>query len=284
MAEFVMKVPDWARALVAAVLCLGLFFSDLITTVEMNEAQLYPVAMLPLYRIRSKLLLWAVALLAMVLAVLGFVLDPPPDMTGRATNRVLAVVVIFATAIAMSKLAEFERKLLIEAMTDPLTGLLNRRHFIELSTREETRSRRHGLAFSVLMLDIDHFKRINDTYGHPVGDQAIKALARLCGQGLRPHDILARYGGEEFVLTLPQTEQEGAQVVAERIRQMVEQHELTTEQGAIRFTVSIGVSTYRKGKNFEQVVERADQALYRAKQDGRNRVIGLPLENGLAHA
>jgi diguanylate cyclase (GGDEF)-like protein len=284
MIETWMKLPDSARAAVALVLCAGLFTSDLVTAVEMNESQLYPVAMMPLYRVRSKQLLWGVALLAACLTVLGYALAPPEDIWDGVTNRGFSIVVIVVTAIAMNKLAEYEHRLLIESMTDPLTGLLNRRYFTELSRKEETRSRRHGLAFSVLMLDIDHFKKINDTYGHPIGDLAIKALAEICAKALRPHDILARYGGEEFVLTLPHTEPEGAQIVAERIRAMVEALELATEQGAVRFTVSVGLSTYQKGHGLEQVVERADQALYRAKQGGRNRVVALPFDNGLALA
>src|SRR5262249_39103217 len=126
--------------------------------------------------------------------------------------------------------------------------------------------------FSVLMLDIDHFKKINDTYGHPVGDLAIKALADVCSKALRPHDILARYGGEEFVLTLPHTPAEGARTVAERIREAVEKVEVPSDQGKVRFTVSVGVSTYATGEPFDQIVERADKALYASKQGGRNRV------------
>jgi diguanylate cyclase (GGDEF)-like protein len=122
------------------------------------------------------------------------------------------------------------------------------------------------------MLDIDHFKKINDTYGHPVGDLAIKALAEVCSNALRPHDILARYGGEEFVLTLPHTPADGARTVAERIREQVQKLEVPSDQGMVRFTVSIGVSTYASGEAFDQIVERADKALYVSKQSGRNRV------------
>jgi diguanylate cyclase (GGDEF)-like protein len=170
----------------------------------------------------------------------------------------------------------------MESITDPLTGLLNRRRFTELANREVTRSRRHRLVFSVLMLDIDHFKRINDTYGHPVGDLAIKAVAEVCTQALRPHDLLARYGGEEFVLTLPQTESEGAHTVAERIRAKTETLTVPSEHGPVRFTVSIGISTYQSGQPLECVVARADEALYEAKQSGRNRVVILPLDPALA--
>jgi diguanylate cyclase (GGDEF)-like protein len=277
-----MKIPDPGRAAIAVLLCVGLFVSDLATPVEMNEAQLYPVALLPLYRVRSKLLLWIAATAAAGLAGLGYVLDPPPDFWDGATNRMFSIIVVLVTALAMTKLAEYEHRLLMESITDPLTGLLNRRRFTELSTREVTRSRRHQLVFSVLMIDIDHFKRINDTYGHPVGDLAIKALAEVCTNALRPHDLLARFGGEEFVLTLPQTESDGAHIVAERIRATTEAIEVPTDQGTVRFTVSIGISTYLTGLPFERIVERADEALYKAKQSGRNRVVILPVDDATA--
>jgi diguanylate cyclase (GGDEF)-like protein len=284
MLELWLKVPAAGRAGVAALACLGLFVSDTITSVEMNESQLYPIALMLLYRVRSRRLIAALTAFAVFLAVAGYLIDPPADIMDGVTNRVFSIVTIVAVAFGMVKLTEHEHRLLIESITDPLTGLLNRRHFMALSNREETRSRRHGLVFSVLMIDIDHFKKVNDTYGHPIGDLVIKALADVCNKALRPHDILARFGGEEFVLTLPQTERDGAVVVAERIRQMVEQNEVATDQGPVRFTVSIGVSTYLRGKAFDQVMGHADQALYRAKEGGRNRVVDLSPNGDLAPA
>ena len=284
MLELWLKVPAAGRAAVAALACLSLFISDTITSVEMNESQLYPIALMLLYRVRSRWLLGSLTAFAVFLAVAGYLIDPPADIMDGVTNRAFSVITIVAVALGMVKLASHEHRLLMESITDPLTGLLNRRQFMALSNREETRARRHDLVFAVLMLDIDHFKKINDTYGHPIGDLAIKALADVCNRALRPHDILARYGGEEFVLTLPQTDREGALVVAERIREAVEQNEVATDQGPVRFTVSIGVSMYRRGKPFDQVMEHADQALYRAKQGGRNRVVDLPLNGNLAPA
>jgi diguanylate cyclase (GGDEF)-like protein len=279
-----LKIPEWVRAAFASALCLGLFMSDLVTSVEMNESQLFPVAMMTLYRIRTKLILWLVGGLAIALTIAGYGLSPPADIWDGVTNRVFSVAVILITMVGMTKLAEYEHRLLIESMTDPLTGLLNRRYFNELSGKEVTRARRHGLAFAVLMIDIDHFKRINDTFGHPVGDLAIKAVADACNNSLRPHDLLARYGGEEFVLTLPHSDEAGARVVAERIRQLVETIEIATESGPLRFTVSVGVSIYQDGLALEQVVGRADEALYKAKQGGRNRVVSLPFEPGMVPA
>jgi diguanylate cyclase (GGDEF)-like protein len=263
---------DITRIGAAVAFCCALAASDLITSVEMNEAQLYPVALILLYRIQRRWALPLVTVLALVLTFLGYVLDPPADIWDGITNRVFSAIVIVGTALCLAKLTQYERRLLLQSMTDPLTGLLNRRSFMDLSGKEETRARRHGNPFSVLMLDIDHFKKINDTYGHPVGDLAIKALADVCSKALRPHDILARYGGEEFVLTLPHTPADGARIVAERIREAVEKVEVPSEQGTVRFTVSVGVSTYASGEAFDHIVERADKALYVSKQGGRNRV------------
>jgi diguanylate cyclase (GGDEF)-like protein len=280
MVEAWLKLPEWVRVSVACLVCFGLFTSDMFS-INMNESQLYPLAMLPLYRIRTRALLWIICGLAIVLTVAGYFIAPPPDIWNGLANRAFSLVVIGVTVLGMGKLADYEHKLLIESMTDPLTGLLNRRYFTTLSQREVARSLRHGLRFSVLMLDIDHFKRINDNFGHPVGDLAIKALAEICNQALRPHDILARYGGEEFVLTLPHTDEAGARVVAERIRKAVEQLELASASGPVRFTVSIGLSIYKKDLSLEHILERADQALYKAKQAGRNRIVSLPFETDL---
>jgi diguanylate cyclase (GGDEF)-like protein len=273
-----LRLSDDRRAALVVALCLALFAADLVTSAALNESQLYAVALLPLYRLRDKSLLWAIVGLAIVLSVLGYLLDPLPNPWDGAANRVFSVLVILMVAIGMTIVAKSEHRLRWEAMTDPLTGLLNRRRFLELSNREEDRSRRYDLPFSVLMVDIDHFKRINDGHGHPVGDRVIQALADICTKALRPHDILARFGGEEFVLTLPQTPADGAYIVAERIRRMVEVCAVETDNASVGFTVSIGMSSYEKGQRFDQVVARADQALYEAKHGGRNRVVGLPPE------
>jgi diguanylate cyclase (GGDEF)-like protein len=264
--------PDWLRAAVVLMLCGSLFFSDVHTAVDLNEAQLYPGALLLLYRPRDKRLPWLVAGAAIALAIVGYLMAPSADIWDGVTNRAFSILMILVTAYGLGRLAQNEQRLLLAAMVDPLTGVLNRRRFTELSKIEEGRSRRHGLPFAVLMIDIDHFKRINDGFGHPVGDQAIRALAETCARSLRPHDLLARFGGEEFVLTLPQTDLEGAAVVAERVRQAVEQLALPSEAGTVRFTISIGIATYRSGRLLEEIIESADQALYRAKEAGRNRV------------
>jgi len=156
--------------------------------------------------------------------------------------------------------------------TDALTGLYNRRHFFELAQAEFERARRHHLALSVLMIDIDHFKHINDSCGHLTGDQTLQAVARLCQQMLREHDVLGRYGGEEFAVLLPETRLDGALDSAERLRTHV--HQVRHELACLPFapTISVGVANLSEDTpSLETLLDRADQALYRAKQGGRNR-------------
>jgi diguanylate cyclase (GGDEF)-like protein len=163
------------------------------------------------------------------------------------------------------------------ALIDPLTGVFNRRSFFEFSEKEAARARRGGSMLAVLMADIDHFKRINDNHGHPAGDAVIKELAEVCGRTLRPSDILARYGGEEFVVSLPDTDEQQALIVAERLRAAVEAAAVISEKGPIQFTVSIGVAGCPGHSSLHEAIARADQALYRAKRGGRKRVeIGPP--------
>jgi diguanylate cyclase (GGDEF)-like protein len=175
-------------------------------------------------------------------------------------------------AVALIWLSAHERRLRREALIDPLTGVFNRRSFMEFSVREEARANRGGNTFAVLMVDIDHFKRVNDTYGHPAGDTVIRELAAVASRTLRPSDILARYGGEEFVVSLPDTNQEQAQIVAERLRHAIEATAVIGDAGAIRFTISIGVAICSHDTPLKDAIVRADQALYAAKRNGRNRV------------
>ena len=161
------------------------------------------------------------------------------------------------------------------ATTDPLTGAFNRRHFLELASKEVARMRRYRHAMSCLMMDIDHFKRVNDTYGHDVGDRAIIATAHMTKQALRTEDVYGRIGGEEFAAMLPMTRLDKAEQVAERLRLAIAGIRVPlgpTEQ--LSFTVSIGlVEVAPDRETFEQAMKRADLALYQAKHEGRNRVV-----------
>ncbi len=161
------------------------------------------------------------------------------------------------------------------ANTDPLTELSNRRHFTTLLEREIKRSRRNGNPLSLLLLDLDHFKTVNDRFGHNCGDMALKAFADTSRDILRDIDVIGRLGGEEFCIFLPDTDREGAYILAERMRQGIENIDLVSEKNEpIKLTVSIGVAMLDNvmGDRIEDILQRADKALYRAKHEGRNRV------------
>lgn len=169
-----------------------------------------------------------------------------------------------------------------EALTDALTGLANRKQF-EIRLLEETRSaERTSEALCLLMADIDHFKTFNDSYGHRIGDEVLKIVARTLKDGVKGQDLAARYGGEEFAILLPRTGLKGATAVAEQIRSRLARRTITNRRNGASYgtvTVSIGVAQYRVGETLDHFVQRADQALYRAKNEGRNRVSvdGLPV-------
>ncbi|MGE4291110.1 MAG: diguanylate cyclase [Desulfovibrio sp.] len=166
-----------------------------------------------------------------------------------------------------------EQELRILACTDYLTGLHNRRHFLELAERELKRRKRLGGHCALLLIDLDHFKDVNDQLGHSAGDSVLKTFARRCCGVLREVDIFGRLGGEEFAVLLPGTDREGARVVANRIREHMGGSETRTTEGNITVTVSIGVvSTEQPVADVEDLIARADKALYRAKRQGRDRV------------
>jgi len=159
------------------------------------------------------------------------------------------------------------------AITDSLTQTLNRRHFFELAEREVARFRRSGRPLCAILIDADHFKRINDTHGHLVGDQVLKELARRCKGGIRGEDLLGRFGGEEFVILLPDTPFKiAAANVAERLREAMADAPIQTDRGPVPLTISLGVAAAQEGETLASLIERADIALYRAKQKGRDRV------------
>ena len=166
--------------------------------------------------------------------------------------------------------AELER----QATTDPLTGTFNRRQLIHLAEIELGRAHRYQHPTSAIMLDVDHFKKINDTYGHAAGDKVLVELAQLLTQKARNSDLVTRYGGEEFMLVLPETSITDAEDIAERIRRTVADTPFIVEGQTIRFTVSLGVvSSESVGQDFESLLKETDRLLYQAKQSGRNRVI-----------
>ncbi|WP_157314432.1 diguanylate cyclase [Chitinibacter sp. GC72] len=174
----------------------------------------------------------------------------------------------------INKNTELIAQLEVVARTDPLTGLLNRRALYERARQEGDRAKRKCTPLSLIALDIDHFKKINDSYGHECGDQALVQLARWCAQALRSSDLMARTGGEEFIILLPDTDLEHALAIAERIRALVQNSKVVVEEGERHFsyTISQGVALVGAAESVQDAMIRADRALYRAKSEGRNRV------------
>ncbi|MGE8131910.1 diguanylate cyclase, partial [Methylobacterium sp. NPDC080182] len=159
------------------------------------------------------------------------------------------------------------------ADTDALTGLLNRRAFVPLATDAMSYFRRYKRAICILMIDIDHFKRVNDLYGHAAGDEVIRQVGRIINEAVRTTDKVARFGGEEFVVLLRETDLKGAAVFADRIRQTVASTVFEPEGQCLRATISIGMAEAElTDGDVDHTIERADRALYAAKSDGRNCV------------
>ncbi|HYG85143.1 MAG TPA: diguanylate cyclase [Azospirillum sp.] len=160
------------------------------------------------------------------------------------------------------------------ASKDPLTGIFNRRSFMELARQQLARSHRFNEPMSVVVLDVDHFKKINDSYGHATGDDALRMVAGACSTILREYDILGRLGGEEFVVVLPGATPDESRVVAERLRRHIARMPVPGPEGRFYMTASIGIAGIEEpGDTLEKAIHRSDLALYRAKRDGRNRVV-----------
>lgn len=161
--------------------------------------------------------------------------------------------------------------------TDPLTQLFNRRYMMEVLDREIQRTARKGSPISILIMDIDHFKKVNDTYGHQFGDVVLVKIANIIKNHLRTYDVAARYGGEEFVAILPETPLMEAMAVAERIRIATQQTTFPNKLQSLKVTISIGAATFTIPEldSVDDLIRIADEALYRAKSEGRNRVLTL---------
>lgn len=177
---------------------------------------------------------------------------------------------LYTTFKDMTETKQKEEELFTQASTDPLTGLFNRRQFELMANAQVSLAKRHKTSYCILMLDIDHFKKVNDTYGHDAGDEVLKYIALVLKTSLRESDILARYGGEEFILFLPHTSPTEGWHVAERLRTSVEQSNIFANEKTLNVTISLGLSNSLDG-NLPLVIKEADTALYESKTTGRNK-------------
>ena len=255
------------------------------------------------FRLRRREYLW---LTSLVLVGYGFVVlrdayrqEPAEPLPLEALHFVVLTVTLVWLAFFGSyvgrlretvsrrnaELAQALRQNRELAIHDDLTGAYNRRHIIEVLQREEQRAERTGRSFCICLMDLDHFKEINDRFGHLSGDDVLKQFAARVAGEIRTLDRMGRdavepgetgtfgrYGGEEFLLVMPETPMEGALACAERIRQRIADAEFRTEGGTLHMTVSCGLTAYRQGEDMRAMLARADQALYLAKELGRNRV------------
>ncbi|HEY1068532.1 MAG TPA: diguanylate cyclase [Pirellulales bacterium] len=171
------------------------------------------------------------------------------------------------------RIVELHQRLLLQASRDSLTGVYNRKTIVEMLERELARGRRDGRPVSVVMADVDHFKHLNDTFGHLGGDAALREICQRMSQSMRPSDLIGRYGGEEFLIVLPACDREGARTAAERLRRVVWESEIPVGENLAPVTLSLGAaSSINVSFDANALLRAADDALYRAKHSGRNRV------------
>lgn len=238
-------------------------------------------ALVAVYAIGGTMLsVWAVVpeTTALRMTVLGLMLLLP-SVSGLFTAYRFEAVRRREFAALERAQAELEQRRILEqelqrqASTDPLTGACNRREYERLFEQEARRARRHGRPLAVCVLDLDHFKHVNDTYGHNAGDAALVLTAEICRAGMRDSDILGRLGGEEFVLILPETTAADAASVAERLRAQLERTDVVACQQRFRLTGTFGVTALsERDQGISDLVLRADEALYEGKRAGRNQV------------
>jgi diguanylate cyclase (GGDEF)-like protein/PAS domain S-box-containing protein len=189
-------------------------------------------------------------------------------------NQHKKIVGIMGVSTDISELHTLQSELKVQASTDSLTGLYNRRFFFDLARKTFSESKRHNKPLSIIMFDIDLFKKINDKYGHPIGDIIIQFIANQARSLLREEDIIARVGGEEFTILLPNTTIESANLIAEKIRLHIDLQHVTGKWiGMVEPKISLGVSSYTdEDSEFDEMYTRSDKALYKAKYSGRNKV------------
>jgi diguanylate cyclase (GGDEF)-like protein len=245
-----------------------------------------------LSRLVLRLGIWrSTALLTLVVAVMSVLIAQAViSVLGRGDRLIAAASATLCSLLLTPVVGAFvlrlvfelehtRKKLTVLATHDDLTGTYNRRHFMSVVQREWDRARRYKTDAALLLIDADHFKRVNDTHGHLCGDQLLREIARASAKSLRQPDVLARFGGEELIVFLPHTDSLGALDVAERIREQVQGLSLAWHGVAVNTTVSIGMAPLRPElPTLDWMIHEADTALYAAKAAGRNCVRTLPFE------
>ncbi|MEP3590480.1 MAG: diguanylate cyclase [Marinobacter sp.] len=201
-------------------------------------------------------------------------ISPLTNSTGKVDKVCLLIYDVTEFASSKRALERANEQLAKLSMTDRLTGLLNRGTWENLVDAEFERYGRYGQTTTLVMFDIDHFKSVNDTYGHLAGDDVIRHTAQVTRDSIRQSDSAGRYGGEEFGLILPETDAENARILCERIRETIAQSTVNTTAGDIQYTISMGIAQLGgEPENYMQWMQEADKALYRAKEGGRNKVV-----------
>ena len=252
--------------------------------------QYYLVPLVPFVMFNERLR-GTFALVVSVVVLIAFVMlyeFAPAPLLDPSINHALSVTNIVIPFVALALISfhfrnasiAVERQVAEMAVTDPLTGLFNRRHMNQRLREEESRAARTSAPFSVIIVDIDHFKRINDTSGHDAGDRVLRDLAQLLRDMVRTQDIVARWGGEEFLVVLPQTPLTGALEVAERLRLAAEATLARELDGIDAVTLTLGAAEY--AGSVPESLKLADVALYQGKAAGRNRVVAAPRASALA--
>jgi diguanylate cyclase (GGDEF)-like protein len=182
-----------------------------------------------------------------------------------------------------TELAEALARIQDLAMRDELTGLFNRRHMLELLNNEKHRSIRAERSFCIALIDVDHFKAVNDTHGHGVGDEVLSSVAEVISGGLRETDVVARWGGEEFLIMFTDTDDVGAELVLSRMQTMLAASSVSRQVAGLQVTFSAGLTRYDPEEMLTRTIDRADRALYMAKAAGRNRVVRFDAKGALPH-
>jgi two-component system, cell cycle response regulator len=189
------------------------------------------------------------------------------EIDGRILKRSIHYAIERKQLITALEVAN--ERLSRQVTTDPLTGIYNRLKFNDLLDAEVLRAKRYGTSLSLIMFDIDYFKRINDTHGHQIGDYVLREISRIVSENIRQPDIFARWGGEEFMVLVPNDDVEQASILAEKLRALIEAYNFRDN---LKLTASFGVTGFRRYGSFESFTSRVDEALYKAKRNGRNRV------------